>query len=183
MRQRVFLEGVETNIAMLDFGKKYGPVFGELLSIERLRALDEGAPDEASRCRLESLSIDEAFAHTSVVDPDSARCCLSAIWLLYDFLDESHTISQGIATVEGSFWHGIMHRREGDFSNAKYWFRKVGTHPVYERIAAGWDPYGFVDACQSALSDGSPDADRCRQLQLREWDSLFDYCYHLASGE
>lgn len=164
----------------------YGPVFDELLNVDRRRALDEGSPDVANRSRLESLSVDKAFAHTRVVDAECARCCLSAIWLLHDFLDESHTISQGIETVEGSFWHGIMHRREGDFSNAKYWFRKVGTHPVYELLAtetADWDPFDFVDACQSALPSGGVDADRCRQLQQREWELLFDFCYRQALGE
>ena len=164
----------------------YGPVFGELLEVDRLRALDEGAPDASSRSRLESLSVSEAFAHAQVIDSDSARCCLSAIWLLYDFLDESHTISQGIETIEGSFWHGIMHRREGDFSNAKYWFRKVGEHPVYGLLegegANAWDPYDFVDACQSALRTGGDEADRYQQLQKREWELLFDFCYRQALG-
>jgi len=161
----------------------YGPVFGELLQIDRLRALDEGSPDEANRGRLQSLSVDKAFAHAKVVDTDNARCCLSAMWLLYDFLDDSHTLSQGIETVEGSFWHGIMHRREGDFSNAKYWFRKVGSHPVYELLAADFDPFDFVDACQSALHNGGAEADRCRQLQQQEWELLFDYCYRQALSE
>ena len=174
---------------MSNFETVYGPVFGEFFKVDRLRALDEGSPNEAERACLQSLAIDKAFAHVSIADPDSARCCLSAIWLLYDFLDESHAISQGIATAEGSFLHGIMHRREGDFSNAKYWFRKVGEHPVYEMLEAegaeagateAWDPYSFVDACQSALRTGGEEADRCRQLQQREWELLFDHCYHQA---
>lgn len=165
----------------------YGPVFSELLEVDRLRDLDDGAPQDSDRARLKSLTVEQAFAHTRVVDNDQARCCLSGIWLLYDFLDESHTISQGIGTAEGSFWHGIMHRREGDFSNAKYWFRKVGPHPVYQALAddqnfEGWDPYDFIDACESAVRSGGGKANHCRQLQQREWEQLFAYCYDQATS-
>jgi hypothetical protein len=57
------------------------------------------------------------------IEDGQRRLCMSGLWLLAGDLDRSHTISQGIGSAEGSFWHGIMHRREGDFSNSKYWFR------------------------------------------------------------
>lgn len=169
----------------------YGPVFAELVQGARLRSLDAGSPEETARLSLEALSLDAAFAHAKVVDPEMARCCLSGVWLMHDFLNESHTISQGIATSSGSFWHGIMHRREGDFSNAKYWFRKVGDHPVYGPLAeearefgfaadAEWDPLGFVDACQSAVSRGGSEAAICQRVQQLEWELLFDSCYSAA---
>ena len=68
------------------------------------------------------------------MDADMAACCVAGVWLLHDYLDESHRISQGIDTPSGSFWHGILHRREGDYSNAKYWFRHVGRYDVFDLL-------------------------------------------------
>lgn len=174
---------------------QYGPVFAELLSTDRCRPLDEGEPNREHFEDLQALSVSNAFAHAQVSDGDMARCCLAGIWLLYDFLDESHTVSQGISSPSGSFWHGIMHRREGDFSNAKYWFRRVGEHPVYERLADEltkigsqhlqpdnrWDPFEFVDACESAVSSRGPAAESCQRVQQLEWELLFDHCYSAAT--
>lgn len=165
----------------------YGPTFAELIPLDRVMPLDAGRPQRDVQSALAELSIDQAFAHTRVVDADMARCCLAAIWLLYDFLDESHTISQGISTTTGSYWHGIMHRREGDFSNAKYWFHRVGDHPVFERLsmpkARTWDAEGFVDECSHAIRNQSSEAIAAlRQLQQREWQELFGFCYRSALG-
>jgi len=181
---------------------RYGPIFAELLQIDRRRALDGGTPETAAQGRLESLTVERAFADTGVVDVDMARCCLAGVWLLHDFLDQSHTLSQGVSTVSGSFWHGIMHRREGDFSNAKYWFHRVGDHPLYPQlaeavgaladqpgaanvapriVAAGaWDAFAFVDACQQNVHQTGDQADFCRRVQQVEWERLFDYCYRGA---
>ena len=169
----------------------YGPVFSPLLDIDRRRPLGTGEPDSDVRPALKKLSVDSAFAHAKVVDNDMAACCISGVWLLHDFLDESHSISQDIDTTSGSFWHAIMHRREGDFWNSKYWFRRVGQHPAFERIMnqakqaadappRAWDPFGFVDGCEAALSKNQSDRDTCVDLQQIEWESLFDYCYHAA---
>ena len=58
-----------------------------------------------------------------------------ALWL-HGFLDESHSIAQGIPSAEGSYWHALMHRSEGDFSNSKYWYRRVGRHAIFPDLLA-----------------------------------------------
>ena len=59
----------------------------------------------------------------------------AGLWLLAGELERSHAVSQQLATREGSYWHAIMHRREGDFWNSKYWLRRVGNHPVLGQLA------------------------------------------------
>src|SRR5262245_29061740 len=113
-----------------------GPVVAELLDPPRLAPLGPGSPNATVRARLQSLKPVDLFAPRSVVDADMATACLAGLWLYHDFLDESHTISQSIDTTSGSYWHGLLHRREPDFSNAGYWFRHVGTHPVFEPLRA-----------------------------------------------
>ena len=79
--------------------------------------------ERAVKPKLDITSRREAFRSFRLAILDMAQACLAGLWLYHDFLDESHSISQEIATSTGSFWHGIMHRREPDPSNAKYWFR------------------------------------------------------------
>ncbi len=80
----------------------------------------------------------EAAMPSLATDHRNKRCVESGLLLLWDFLDESHEISQ---TMEGKgsprtadYWHGIMHRREPDAGNASYWFRRVGSHPAMDHL-------------------------------------------------
>src|SRR5882724_8709614 len=78
--------------------------------------------------------LDELFAAEKI----SARAqplLRGTALLWHDHLDDSHTISQSIETPEGSWLHGIMHRREPDYGNAKYWFQRVGHHAAFPKLA------------------------------------------------
>jgi hypothetical protein len=164
----------------------YGLTLAPLLQ-PRLMTLDAGSPNVAVRPHLEALG-DLAFLGKPIKDRDMARACVAGLWLYHDFLDESHAISQELHTPEGSYWHAIMHRREGDFSNSKYWFRRVGSHPVLRQLteqapALGHefaDPFAFVDLVERVLDSGTPDEEVARRAQNLEWQLLFDWCYRKA---
>ena len=166
----------------------YGPLVKELLTPERLPELGPGNPNLAAKPKLEALTIGMLFAD-GVSDADLARCCIAALWLWHDFLNEAHKIVQDIDTPEGSYWHGIMHRREGDYSNAKYWFRRVGAHPVCRSLqqeftgeqGPAWDYDRFVNDCASSYGTGLEDEDYCQWLQRLEWQLLFDWCWQHAT--
>ncbi|HEY2909765.1 MAG TPA: hypothetical protein VGI99_05940 [Gemmataceae bacterium] len=158
-------------MALLFDPQAYGPAIAALLVPDRLPELGPGSPDPSIRPALAAVRANPS--------------CRSALWLLHDFLDESHTISQDLDTAEGSFWHAIMHRREPDASNSKYWWRRVGPHPVLKRLVAeapalGYaftTPFDFVDFCERVRGTGTPEEYLARRVQLLEWRLLFDACF------
>lgn len=138
-----------------------------------------------------------------IVSAPDAVAVKAGLLLLSDDLDSSHALSQSIEGegrhTNGDYWHGIMHRREPDYSNAKYWFRRVGRHPVFKALAetaqtlldgspdaetsawserlnteTGWDPFAFVDLCAACEGqDGSALTAAARSIQLIEMLLLF----------
>lgn len=105
-----------------------------------------------------------------------------------DDLDAAHELVQDLSSAEGSYWHAILHRREGDYDNAKYWFARVGEHPIFASIYAqavrlwprckewnAWRPDRFVDAVADAVHTGEdehPDAEALRRVQVVEFSFL-----------
>ncbi len=152
--------------------------------------------------RLRQTSTQALFEKAPTCDV-FAQCVESALYLYFSDLDRSHRISQNIGSTTGSFLHGIMHRQEPDFSNAKYWFRRVPSHPVYAALRdaalselppdAGlrnsigsrpeWDPYWMVDQCEAARRNSDRELEKeLLIVQNLEWQLLFDYCYAQATG-
>jgi hypothetical protein len=127
-------------------------------------------------------------------------------------LDQSHQLAQSIegqGKHNGDYWHAIMHRREPDFGNSQYWFRRVGRHPVFVPLAqeaaavarqssnsdlaewlprvipnGAWNPLAFVDCVAAAATRPADDAFRVavEEIQYREMLLLFAQSYRDAEG-
>lgn len=181
----------------------FAPRIAELIALEKINELGAGVPDQAYKVKLQTLDLSDAVAPLKINNVSYAAACHAALWLRHDFLDESHTISQGIDQPTGSYWHGLMHRREGDYWNSKYWFRRVGEHPVYrdlqvriKQVAShreevdllfpkgerNWEPFNFIDLVEKSIGSGSETEILCKQVQRLEWLVLFDYTYRQAVG-
>jgi len=143
-----------------------------------------------------ALDISLQQSQTSV---ERLQLIRALVLLWHDHLASAHELAQTIDSQDGAFVHGIMHRREPDYSNAAYWFRRVGPHPVFSEIAkrakelpgsksnaslyhqlvkeSAWDPFGFIDACKDAATNPAADADQryLREVQRIETESLLDW--------
>jgi hypothetical protein len=165
----------------------YPPFLSELLALPCRMPLDPGSPDPVAADRLRRSDVATVFAPAAVRNPAMARACLAGLWLRFNCLDESHAISQELDTSEGSFWHAILHRREPDPGNSKYWWRRVGSHPVLRKLveqapALGYDytdPLAFVDYCEQVRGKGGEEK-AAERVQDLEWRLLFDWCYQGA---
>jgi hypothetical protein len=147
---------------MANLAEGYEKLRDQLLSRRPLPPLSPSAPFDRK--------LTQVIDHLDVVA--AAKACLH---LLNDDLTRSHEIAQsqeGVATFD--YIHAIVHRREGDFSNSKYWFRQVGTHPLWAEIY-GPDPGAplrFVDRCKDA---GKGPSDELEEAQVRELSALLQH--------
>lgn len=72
--------------------------------------------------------------------PDRLSDALAAMW--HDAAgnwDRAHDIAQEISSSEGSWIHAYLHRKEGDHSNAAYWYRRAGQPVCKTSLDEEWD--------------------------------------------
>lgn len=132
-------------------------------------------------------------------DPAGWQRVTAALLLYHDHHNEAHDLVQDLNDADGTLIHALLHRREPDFWNAKYWFRQVGDHPVYRALtprlgeldaegrlrpliasltlSGTLDPLAVVDACESAFRRpaSDPHVAFLRRLQEAEFYHLVEH--------
>jgi len=171
--------------------------FAKLLDTVQPADLGPGPRPGVSSERELNESLAKAFKETSL--PEQEHELVRALVLLWhDHLDAAHALAQNIENPDGSYVHAIMHRREPDYGNATYWFRRVGQHRAFPglarrvtelRMPAGinklqqrllhngeWDPLAFVHACEQAASGALSKEQEyyLREIQHVEFEVLLE---------
>jgi hypothetical protein len=77
--------------------------------------------------RLSALIADSGLASESLV--------VAMLWLRVGIIEPAHEIVQDGATPLASYLHGVVHRLEGDYWNAKYWFRQVHDKRLLQSVS------------------------------------------------
>ncbi len=109
---------------------------------------------------------------TAEIEASDAPAVVKAgLHLLNDDLATSHALSQ---SHEGEpladYWHAIIHRREGDYGNSRYWFGRVGIISILIKIY-GSDPNApaaFVERCRAVGKGQNADLQQFQRDEMAQ---------------
>jgi hypothetical protein len=127
-----------------------------------------------------------AFARLSGFPASQLPYARSLLLLAAGDIESAHRIAQESSSANGAYLHGMVHRIEDDFDNARYWFFRAGVHPaspeIYRRAAANsqkvashptWDPTRVTDWLEESRSKGV--TEELRAVLRIESEVLLEY--------
>jgi hypothetical protein len=84
----------------------------------------------------------ESFRQSLAAEEPPPLACnaLQALW--WDAKGNwprAHACAQADEGITGSIVHAYLHRKEGDLSNAEYWYRRAGRDRVTVPLSEEWD--------------------------------------------
>jgi hypothetical protein len=143
--------------------------------------------------RLLKTADDASVAGGSIGVPQAFAVVRGGLLYALDDLAGCHEFFQNTASDLVGYWHGMMHRREADFDNARYWFRRAGALPFFDTLYSGgaeistgmakqrlWDPYLFTSECEQHRFGADSEEESLSRLQREEFDVVFDYTWRQA---
>jgi hypothetical protein len=86
----------------------------------------------------------EEFKKTLEKDsPPAVSPLLLALW--HDARgnwDDAHRIAQDVDDANGALVHAYLHRKEGDLSNARYWYQRATEPEATDSLKSEWARIG-----------------------------------------
>jgi hypothetical protein len=53
--------------------------------------------------------------------------------------EKAHEVAQDVEGPDGAWVHAYLHRKEGDFGNAGYWYRQAGRRVATGDLMVEWE--------------------------------------------
>jgi len=130
----------------------------------------------------------------AMANGSDAKCIRSLLFLLAGGIEEAHRIVQELSTSDAAYIHGMIHRIDDDFDNARYWFRRAGMEPaaaeMYRRAAANsltvarhpiWDPILLTDMLEESRTTGV--TNELRTILTIEFEVLLQFLLNTTEPE
>lgn len=112
----------------------------------------------------------------------------------HNALEDAHRLVQEASGDAAAYWHAMIHRRERDFENARYWLRRAGEQPAFAEMQAraadvsphmgrqmSWDPYLLVNLAEQLRFGAAELEAEVVGLGRVEFEVFFDYCFRQAT--
>jgi hypothetical protein len=178
---------------------KHYPDFVERLLLHQ-HTLDEPLPTEPSDysivVRLREAGDTALLGEAAPADPALVPLLRGALYYYHNALDYSHKEVQKVDGDTAAYWHGMVHRREGDFENARHWMRRAGEHPAFQEMLhrasdgspnmarqPNWDPFLFINLCEQFRFGEISYKKELSHLQREEFAVMFDYVWRRCVAE
>jgi len=85
------------------------------------------------------MTLDEFRQILASATPPDLSPLLQSLW--HDAKgdwDQAHRLAQEVSGEDGAWVHAYLHRKEGDLSNARYWYRQAGRNAATGPLDAEW---------------------------------------------
>lgn len=86
------------------------------------------------------MTLDEFRKCLSDTEPPAnlSRALEGLWWDTKNDWARAHECAQQVEDTDGSWVHAYLHRKEGDLSNAAFWYRRAGKPICHEPLETEW---------------------------------------------
>lgn len=143
------------------------------------------------------MAVADLAAHPSLpgpLTPERQALLEAAALLWHDHREKAHDAAQAReGDADFDLLHAVLHRREGDYPNAEYWFAEAGKHPCYVLLEAllqddarlsedaglhrPWSPSDFVSRVRLQAGKAGREREALRLIQAAETRALAEWIF------